>query len=206
MQKTTDPTVFIVDDDPDFLTALALMLESTGLRVETFPGAQEFLAAYTPDRPGCLVTDVRLRGMSGLDLLERLGGKEAPLPVILVTGYGDFQMAVRAFKAGATDIFQKPFDDQEVIDRVWQAIRDDKATRSARTERAEVSARLKLLTPRERAVLELLVNGRASKEIAAELTLSVRTVESHRARILEKLGVDSATQVVRMALLARERP
>jgi len=144
--------------------------------------------------------------MSGLDLLERLGGKDAPLPVILVTGYGDFQMAVRAFKAGATDIFQKPFDDQEVIDRVWQSIRDDKSTRSARTERAEVSARLKLLTPRERAVLELLVNGRASKEIASELTLSVRTVESHRARILEKLGVDSATQVVRMALLARERP
>lgn len=206
MQKTTEPTVFIVDDDPDFLTALALMLESTGLHVETFPGAQEFLSAYTPDRPGCLVTDVRLRGMSGLDLLERLGGKDAPLPVILVTGYGDFQMAVRAFKAGATDIFQKPFDDQEVIDRVWQSIRDDKATRSARTERAEVSARLRLLTPRERAVLELLVNGRASKEIAAELTLSVRTVESHRARILEKLGVDSATQVVRMALLARERP
>ncbi len=206
MQKTSEATVFIVDDDPDFLTALALMLESTGLRVETFPGAQEFLGTYTPDRPGCLVTDVRLRGMSGLDLLERLGGKEAPLPVILVTGYGDFQMAVRAFKAGATDIFQKPFDDQEVIDRVWQSIRDDKATRAARTERAEVSARLKLLTPRERAVLELLVNGRASKEIAAELTLSVRTVESHRARILEKLGVDSATQVVRLALLARERP
>ena len=147
MQNTTEPTVFIVDDDPDFLTALALMLESTGLRVETFPGAQDFLAAYTPDRPGCLITDVRLRGMSGLTLLERLGGRAAPLPVLLVTGYGDFQMAVRAFKEGATDIFQKPFEDQDVIDRVWQLIRDDKATRTARTEKNEVSARLKLLTP-----------------------------------------------------------
>ena len=206
MQNTTEPTVFIVDDDPDFLTALALMLESTGLRVETFPGAQDFLAAYTPDRPGCLITDVRLRGMSGLTLLERLGGRAAPLPVLLVTGYGDFQMAVRAFKEGATDIFQKPFEDQDVIDRVWQLIRDDKATRTARTEKNEVSARLKLLTPRERAVLELLVNGRASKEMAAELNLSIRTVESHRARILEKLGVESATQVVRLVLLARDRP
>ena len=206
MQNTTEPTVFIVDDDPDFLTALALMLESTGLRVETFPGAQDFLAVYTPDRPGCLITDVRLRGMSGLTLLERLGGRAAPLPVLLVTGYGDFQMAVRAFKEGATDIFQKPFEDQDVIDRVWQLIRDDKATRTVRTEKNEVSARLKLLTPRERAVLELLVNGRASKEMAAELNLSIRTVESHRARILEKLGVESATQVVRLVLLARDRP
>ena len=206
MQNPSEATAFIVDDDPDFLTALALMLTSTGLRVETFPGALEFLAAYTPERPGCLITDVRLRGMSGLTLLERLGGRDAPLPVILVTGYGDFGMAVRAFKAGATDIFQKPFDDQEVIDRVWQSIRDDKATRSARTERAEFRARLKLLTPRERAVLELLVSGQASKGIAAELGLSVRTVESHRARILEKLGVESATQVVRLALFARERP
>jgi len=201
--QATEPTVFVVDDDRDFRRTLGWLVQSIGLRVETFESAAGFLAAYTPDRPGVLVLDVRLHGMSGLELLERLGGAEAPLPIIMMTGYGDFQMAVRALKGGAMDIFQKPFDDQEVLERIRQAIESDSETRRARSARTAVQARLKTLTPRERAVLELLIAGKTSKEIAVDLDLSVRTVESHRAHIMEKMDVDTATKLVATVLQAR---
>lgn len=197
------PTVFVVDDDADFRQTLAWLIESAGLSVETLPSGEAFLDAYDPSRPGCLVLDVRMRGMSGLELLERLGGASAPLPVIMMTGYGDFHVAVRALKGGALDIFRKPFDDFEVVERIRQAIASDHEIRAARGHRAMVEERLHLLSPRERAVLELLVAGRSSKEIAQELDTSVRTAESHRASVMRKMGVDSTPKLVRMVLLAR---
>jgi FixJ family two-component response regulator len=204
--QPTEPTVFVVDDDRDLRRTLGWLVQSIGLRVETFESAAGFLAAYTPERPGVLVLDVRLHGMSGLELLERLGGADAPLPIIMMTGYGDFQMAVRALKGGAIDIFQKPFDDQEVLERIRQAIESDSETRRARSAKTSVQARLKTLTPRERAVLELLIAGKTSKEIAVDLDLSVRTVESHRAHIMEKMDVDTATKLVATVLQARVGP
>jgi len=201
-----EPTVFVVDDDPDVRKTLAWLVESIGLRAETFASAAEFLDAYDPARAGCLLLDVRLRGMSGYDLLERLGGRQAPLPVIMMTAYGDFSTAVRALRGGASDIFEKPFNDQEVLERITQAIASNRAAREARAGQATVGARLALLTPRERGVLELLMVGKTSKAIAAEFGLSVRTVESHRTSIQQKMGTSSTAQLVSMVLLARARP
>ena len=197
--------MFIVDDDPDVRRTLGWLVESIGLRVATFGSAPEFLDAYEPSQPGCLLLDVRLRGMSGFDLLERLGGREAPLPVVMMTAYGDFDTAVRALKGGAADIFEKPFSDQDVLDRISQAIASDRTARQARAERMMVTARLKLLTPRERVVLDLLTAGKTSKAIAEELSVSVRTVETHRANVLQKMEATSTAQVVAMVLLARPR-
>jgi len=196
------PTVYVVDDSPALRKSLRWLIKSAGLTAETYGSAREFLEAYDPTKPGCLVLDVRLQQMSGLDLQAELAARRVPTPVIIVTAYGDVPTAVRALRAGAVDYIQKPFSDQLLLDRIWQAIERDRETRRAEAIRAEVSQRLAHLTPREREVMDGLLAGKTSKEIAVDLCLSVRTVEAHRAQVLAKMQVDSGTKLVRLVLMA----
>ena len=194
------PTIFIVDDDAAVRDALKLLLRSVGQAVETFGSAQEFLDAYSEDRPGCLVLDIRMPGMSGLELQQKLNEKHSILPIIFITGHGDVPMAVEAMQAGAVDFIQKPFRDQDLIDRINQALEKDRANRAALGERNDIRRRLETLTPREREVLDLVVHGKANKVIAGDLKLSQRTVEIHRARVMEKMQASSLAHLVRMVL------
>ncbi|HLS80892.1 MAG TPA: response regulator FixJ [Steroidobacter sp.] len=194
------PTIFIVDDDAAVRDALKLLLRSVGQAVETFGSAQEFLDAYSEDRPGCLVLDIRMPGMSGLELQQRLNEKHSILPIIFITGHGDVPMAVEAMQAGAVDFIQKPFRDQDLIDRINQALEKDSSNRAALGERNDIRRRLETLTPREREVLDLVVHGKANKVIAGDLKLSQRTVEIHRARVMEKMQASSLAHLVRMVL------
>jgi FixJ family two-component response regulator len=194
------PTIFIVDDDAAVRDALKLLLRSVGQAVETFGSAQEFLDAYSEDRPGCLVLDIRMPGMSGLELQQKLNEKHSILPIIFISGHGDVPMAVEAMQAGAVDFIQKPFRDQDLIDRINQALEKDSANRAALGERNDIRRRLETLTPREREVLDLVVHGKANKVIAGDLKLSQRTVEIHRARVMEKMQASSLAHLVRMVL------
>src|SRR5262245_54726936 len=162
------PTVFVVDDDAPVRDGLRLLLRSVGHRVETFGSAQEFLDAYADDRPGCLVLDVRMPGMSGLDLQEQLNERRAILPTLFITGHGDVPMAVEALQAGALDFLQKPFRDQELLDRIAAALERDAANRRELLELKQIEARFAELTPRERAVMELVVQGKSNKVIAGD--------------------------------------
>ena len=200
---TRDATVFVVDDNAAVRKSLRALLESAGLAVETYATAEEFFVAYDPDRPGCLVLDVRLRQSSGLDLQDELRRRNATLPIIILTGHGNVQTSVRALKGGAIDFLQKPTPPNLLLERVASAIALDRQARETTTERAAVLERLAQLTPREREVMELLVAGRTSKEIAAALRVSVRTVEGHRRIVLSKTKVASAAQLVRLVLSAR---
>src|SRR5690606_7050922 len=155
------PTIFIVDDDAAVRDALKLLLRSVGQAVETFGSAQEFLDAYSEDRPGCLVLDIRMPGMSGLELQQKLNERHSILPIIFITGHGDVPMAVEAMQAGAVDFIQKPFRDQDLIDRINQALEKDSGNRAALGERNDIRRRLDTLTPREREVLDLVVHGKA---------------------------------------------
>jgi two-component system, LuxR family, response regulator FixJ len=194
------PTIFVVDDDAAVRDALKLLLRSVGQAVETFGSAQEFLDAYGEDRPGCLVLDIRMPGMSGLELQQKLNEKHSILPIIFITGHGDVPMAVEAMQAGAVDFIQKPFRDQDLIDRINQALEKDSSNRAALGERNDIRRRLETLTPREREVLDLVVHGKANKVIAGDLKLSQRTVEIHRARVMEKMQASSLAHLVRMVL------
>jgi FixJ family two-component response regulator len=196
------PVVFVVDDDPAMRDSLRWLIESTGLLVETFADAQTFLARIRPDVPGCLVLDIRMPGLSGLDLQSELARRGIGLPTIVVTGHAEVPMAVRAVKAGAIDFIEKPFSDQLLLDRVRQGIDMDRRERDGRERRGEVLRRLGLLTQREREVLDLVVAGRANKEIAATLHLSPKTVEVHRAHVMEKMQASSVAELVRLALFA----
>lgn len=198
--NNTRPTVFVVDDDAAVRDALKLLLRSVGHAVETYGSAQEFLDAYGEDRPGCLVLDIRMPGMSGLELQQKLNEKHSILPIIFITGHGDVPMAVEAMQAGAVDFIQKPFRDQDLIDRINQALEKDSANRAALGERNDIRRRLETLTPREREVLDLVVHGKANKVIAGDLKLSQRTVEIHRARVMEKMQASSLAHLVRMVL------
>jgi two-component system, LuxR family, response regulator FixJ len=193
-------TIFIVDDDLAVRDALKLLLRSVGQAVETYGSAQEFLDAYSEDRPGCLVLDIRMPGMSGLELQQKLNEKHSILPIIFITGHGDVPMAVEAMQAGAVDFIQKPFRDQDLIDRINQALEKDSNNRAALGERNDIRKRLETLTPREREVLDLVVHGKANKVIAGDLKLSQRTVEIHRARVMEKMQASSLAHLVRMVL------
>ena len=194
------PTIFVVDDDAAVRDALKLLLRSVGHAVETFGSAQEFLDAYGEDRAGCLVLDIRMPGMSGLELQQKLNEKHSILPIIFITGHGDVPMAVEAMQAGAVDFIQKPFRDQDLIDRINQALEKDSSNRAALGERNDIRRRLETLTPREREVLDLVVPGKANKVIAGDLKLSQRTVEIHRARVMEKMQASSLAHLVRMVL------
>jgi FixJ family two-component response regulator len=206
VKVTGAPVVFVVDDDPAMRDSLRWLIESTGLTVETFADAQTFLARIRPEVPGCLVLDVRMPGMSGLDLQAELARRGVGLPTIVVTGHAEVAMAVRAVKAGAIDFIEKPFSDQLLLDRVRQGIEMDRRERDGRARRADVLRRMSLLTQREREVLDLVVAGRANKEIAATLRLSPKTVEVHRAHVMEKMQASSVAELVRLALFAQATP
>ena len=194
------PTIFVVDDDSAVRDALKLLLRSVGQAVETYGSGQEFVDAYNDDRAGCLVLDIRMPGMSGLELQQKLNEKHSILPIIFITGHGDVPMAVEAMQAGAVDFIQKPFRDQDLIDRINQALEKDSSNRAALGERNDIRRRLETLTPREREVLDLVVHGKANKVIAGDLKLSQRTVEIHRARVMEKMQASSLAHLVRMVL------
>ncbi|MBK1643291.1 DNA-binding response regulator [Thiocapsa imhoffii] len=196
----TDATVFVVDDDQAMRTSLQWLIESTGLTVQTYESADVFLARYTPGRPGCLLLDVRMPGMSGLELQAHLARAGYRLPVILITGHGDVAMAVKAMKAGAVDFIEKPFHDEDLLRSIARALDDDKQKRAKHAMRAEIAARLAELTPREHEVMAMVTDGRSNKDIAAALGVSAKTVEAHRARVMEKMRAESLAELVRMAL------
>ncbi|MBM4013964.1 MAG: response regulator transcription factor [Planctomycetes bacterium] len=201
-----DPTVFVVDDDPALLRLIRKLLETTGLQVETFTSASEFLESYRCDRAGCLVLDVRMPGMSGLALQERLATDAIALPILIVTGYGDVPVAVQAMRQGAFDFIEKPFSGQILIDRIEAAVAEDLRRRQTRMTREEVRRRRVTLTPRERQVMDLVVQGRPNKLVGAALNLSPKTVEVHRANVMKKMDAGSLAELVRMALLIGDDP
>jgi two-component system response regulator FixJ len=203
---TNAATVFVLDDNVGVRKSLRALLESAGLAVETYASGEEFLAAYDPERPGCLLLDVRLQHGSGLDLQDELGRRKALLPIIVLTGHGNVPTSVRALKAGAMEFLQKPAEPKLLLERIRAALDSDRQARAVTTERAVVLEQLARLTPRERGVMELLIAGKTSKDIAAAMNVSVRTVEGHRRMVLSKMNVSSAAQLVRTVLSAREAP
>jgi len=194
------PTVFVVDDDDGVRNSLRLLLKSAGLASCALASASEFLDSYAPGRPGCLVLDVRMPGMSGLELQQQLNLRGADIPVIFITGHGDIPMAVEAMQHGAFDFLQKPFSDSDLLDRVQRALERDTRNRAVLDEHAKNRERLESLTPREREVLVLMTQGKPNKVMAAELGVSQRTIEIHRARVMEKSGAASLAQLVRMVM------
>ncbi len=198
--KQQSPIVFIVDDDEAVRNSLRLLVKSVGLTATALPSAQDFLATYNPQQPGCLVLDVRMPGMSGLELQQQLNLLGAVIPVIFITGHGDIPMAVEAMQQGAFDFLQKPFRDQDLIDRIQRALERDRTSRADLGQRARIRERRDSLTPREREVLALVTSGKANKVMAADLGLSQRTIEIHRARVMEKMGASSVAQLVRMIM------
>lgn len=200
--ESAAPTVFIVDDDPGLCEALSYLLESVDLACETYARPADFLNIYRAGRPGCLVVDVRMPGMSGLEFQEELAARGCTLPIIMITGYADVPMAVRAMKAGAIEFLEKPFGDQVILESIQQAIERDRLSRLHESERERFQARLAQLTHRERQVMKLLVDGMSNKQVAGELRLSRKTVETHRANLIAKMGVESIADLIRQALLA----
>ena len=195
-----DPVVFVVDDNADVRESLTWLLESVGLTVQAFSTAGQFLEEYDPDQPGCLVLDVRMPGMSGLELQEELTERGIRIPVIIITGHADVSMAVRAMKSGAMDFIEKPFNDQALLDRVNRAIEHDAKQRSQHVRVAELTARIDLLTAREREVMDMVVVGKPNREIAELLGVTSKTVEAHRAKIMEKMEASSLADLVRMVV------
>jgi FixJ family two-component response regulator len=195
------PTVYIVDDDDGMRRALGILMTTVGYQPAAFAGPREFLAKYDPSQPGCLVLDVRMPEMSGLEVQQHLNRNGAMLPVILVSGHGDIPMAVQAMKDGAFDFLQKPFRDQELLDRINAALKLDAENRASVDRLADLKQRADSLTPREREVMALVVDGKANKVIAIDLGLSERTVEIHRANVMEKMGARSVAHLVKMHLM-----
>ena len=198
--KEADATVFVVEDDEAVRKMMRTLLNSVGLNTAAFGSAQEFLEAYKAHQPGCLVLDVRMPGMSGLELQQLLNMRGAILPVIFVSGHGDIPMAVEAMQQGAFDFLQKPFRDQDLLDRVQRALEKDRGNRAQLREKNRIQERRDSLTPREREILDLMTRGKPNKVMAADLGVSQRTVEIHRARVMEKMGASSLAQLVRMVM------
>ncbi|MEZ6017046.1 MAG: response regulator [Planctomycetota bacterium] len=194
------PTVFVVDDDPAMRDSLAFLIRTVDVPVECHPSAEDFLKAYDSRVPGCIVLDVRMPGLSGLELMEHLQKDRFAPPVLLITGHGDIPMAVRALKAGAFDFIEKPFSDQVLLERIQQALQLDEVERAALLSRADIERRHERLTPRERQVFEAVVSGKANKVIAGELGLSQKTIEVHRAHVMEKMRAESFADLVKMAI------
>lgn len=198
---TPEPTVFVVDDDHAVRRFLCGLIASVDLRVEAYASAREFLDAYEPGRPGCLLLDIRMPGMSGLELQKELAERAIDLPVIILTGHGDVQLAVHAMKAGAVDFIEKPFNNELLLDRVQNAVAESVEADSTRVRRDQIMGRVDLLTPRERQVLDMVVAGETNKGIARRLDISEKTVEIHRAKVMEKMQAKSLADLVKMVAI-----
>lgn len=199
MEQMT-PTVFVVDDDEEVRSALKLLLESVGLPVICYASAHEYLERFNEKLPGCLVVDIRMPGMSGLDMQEKLSERPIHPPVIIITGHGDVPMAVRAVQAGAVDFIEKPFRDQLLLDSVHRAIEKDAERRGEASRKSEIREHLSQLTPREREVLDLVIGGMRNKNISEQLGITISTVEAHRSRVMEKMQAESLSHLMRMML------
>jgi FixJ family two-component response regulator len=195
----TDAMVFVVDDDAPMRKSLENLIRSVGLRVEVFASAQEFLRSKRPDLPSCLVLDVRLPGLSGLDVQRRTSDPGMEIPIVFITGHGDIPMSVHAMKAGAVEFLTKPFREQDLLDAIQQALERDRTAREQRAALEELRSRFESLTPRERAVMTRVVAGLLNKQIGAELGTSEATVKMHRHQVMEKMGASSLPELVRMA-------
>lgn len=203
---SVSPIVFVVDDDPSALKAACYLIESFGLTARGFGSAHEFLDAYDPEQPGCLVLDVRMPGMTGLELQEKLSNTTYSLPIIMISGHGDIASCAQAFRAGAIDFLEKPVSDERLLQRLKEAIAKDARTRRARQDNPQFFARLALLTPREREVMELVAQGLTMKQIAMEFGISIQTASKHRIRLLEKLGVANDIELVKTLLNTTAAP
>jgi len=201
-KKEVPAVVFIVDDDDAVRESLEFLMKSIEQPAESYPSAKDFLNAYT-DKPGCLLLDIRMPGMSGIELQEELKKRDIRIPIIFITGHGDVPMAVKAIQAGAADFIQKPFRDQELIDRIREVLVEDTQSRADLSERSEILQRMGTLTEREKEVMEQVVVGKANKVVAIDLSVSQRTVEIHRANVMEKMKAKSLAQLVRLVMRAR---
>lgn len=198
----SNQTVFVVDDDLAMRNSLKWLIETIGIKVETFASADEFIRSYYPGRSGCLLLDIRMPGMNGLELQEHFNQQNIKIPVIIITGHGDVPMSVRAMKAGAVDFIEKPFNDELLLDSIRNALTIDNEQRTQQAEKSEIAARLDQLTPREHEVMEMVTDGCANKEIASSLGVSAKTVEAHRARVMEKMQATSLAALVKMVIAA----
>lgn len=199
--STQDPIVYIIDDDQAMVESLSWIIESIGLKVKTYFHSQDFLDEYDPQQHGCLLLDVRMPGMSGPELQIKLNERSLPtLPIIFISGHGDVPLAVRVMKAGAIDFLTKPFNDQILLESINKALRTDKANREKRQENAQARAKFALLSPREVQVLQGIVAGKPNKVISAELKISLKTVEAHRASVMKKMNVKSVPELVKIVL------
>lgn len=202
--STLDPIVYIIDDDHAMVESLSWIIESVGLKVKTFVRAIDFLGLYDPQQHGCLLLDVRMPGLSGPELQTKLNEHGLPtLPIIFISGHGDVPLAVRVMKAGASDFLTKPFNDQILLESINKALRIDKANREKRQESAQARAKFALLSPREVQVLQGIVAGKPNKVVSAELNISLKTVEAHRASVMKKMGVKSVPELVKLVLTNR---
>ena len=199
-----EPTVYLVEDDAAVRRALDLLLAARGLHRRVYASGQEFIDDYDPARPGCLVTDLRMPGMSGLDVQKALLAEGHHIPVIFITGHGDVPQAVRAMKGGAVDFLQKPFENEVLIAAIEKALAQEEESRRLRAEARDAAARMQTLTPREVQVMEMVVEGKANKVIASDLELSIKTVEFHRAHVMEKMKVESVAELVQIVMAARD--
>ncbi len=193
------PTVFVIDDDPSVRKGLSRLLRSVGHAVEMFASAEEFLAREHFDGIGCIILDVQMPGLSGMDLQARLSKAETSMPVVFITGHGDIPMSVEAMRKGAVHFLTKPFDDDELLGAVGEAIEKDRKAKAEQTEVQELREQIRLLTPREYEVLRCVITGMLNKQIAFTLNIAEKTVKIHRGRVMEKLRVDSVAELVRLA-------
>jgi two-component system, LuxR family, response regulator FixJ len=205
-EQAAGPTIYVVDDDDGMRRALDALLSTVGYKTAVFSRPTEFLANFKSDTAGCLVLDIRMPDMSGLEVQQQLNRRGSMLPVIFITGHGDVPMAVQAMKEGAFEFIQKPFRDQDLLDRINHALKLDAENRSTVARRADIQHRIESLTPRERQVMDLVVDGAPNKVIAIDLGLSERTVEIHRAKVMEKMGARSVAHLVKLHLTLTDTP